>query len=771
MTIEADQCSTSHISSPPRYTDEPPRLSVCLEELLLGEDRAAEGAEVPALVPDGTKLRTGEGAGWVGTAVRWITDVLLYRSVGEAWEMPAGRNDVVDPEDPEEKWARAIEERFLGHAYGGPNITAQIPKLPPPDPEASDPYEDDESEAAEDCRAPDIGERMVLYIYQRFQPKVARWRQATNDKIWWGAGPASIDWQDNDDPCYSIWMACQYLATYVNLARGFTLEEHLNRAGFTAGQCGHVRIFNMKDGGTWFSTAGAPEQSAWATIESSQLSVPAQFQRADDAGKTPLGPGTIYTFNPYGDAKSKVVKVPRSACYWDDDNHTWVVDPQNKAAVRVELASAKAVADHNKQVDDANRYMAATKALEGTLVGAALGALAPTVAAKAGQDKKSVVTDGNVTAVPPDPMKPKDKPVEGEELVEATLVFHAQVPGSHIFAVLRRWQNAKGERVFQVLDTNSHPQTARKPEDKSLEDAARREYAMWNRTSHGGIYCGQYLGVIPLSAGNKFVGMGTMPEVDGSKLETMTEHLMKCRPVGLARLVVTLPERWNPKYPGIPPELSVADVLYVSRAALMWGPKEQENYPISQYLLSLNNMPYYKSLQAFWLIYAPCEELARVMFARGAREKTLDALVDEATELRRRRNEAARDPKAKKPYPPKFYNYTSIKLTTVLTHDANGKPRVAWRGNDLTGTTGTGAPPKPIKTLFMDTSFAYRPEPKELNELERAQRDILAEYVHPSFKVDEISQLEVPPYLTAAGVDPDKGHTDPLTGRWEADTL
>ncbi len=760
----------TELSEPGTYTDEPPRLSVCINEVLVGEDRMAPDATVGATFPaSAADFFSEKTAGYIGEVISWIVDDCLLKTPNfmvkksvfdPIWDnAKAARNDITSKYDEdqmaEERWARRVEETFWGVAYGGPNITAAIPKLPI---EEEDPYDSDP--LAEQSVKPDIASRQVPYIYQRFQPKFLKW-SVVNADGWWKGFPADAakeeNWLKNDDPCYSLWMACQFLATYMNLARGLTIEEHMNLAGFVAGQCAHNRVFNTADRaggiGKWLGTAPKNPDKPYGHVPKA-LTIEAAYKAAEAEGAT-FGPGTIVTFNPYGDTKSKEVLVPLSVCKWDDNEGGWVVDYTSKktrnAAIAVELASAKGVADHNKEVEAAKKRKEELEKSAPVMGIGIYGGLMEQVrqgelqqaTAVADQGKQDVTSQGHVMAVPPDPTKKEQ--VDSGPVVWAKMVFHAQVPGSHIYAGLRNWKKADGTRVLQVLDTNSHPQTNAKRGEK-VEDSVASEYLMWKRTSNWGIYCGQYVDGI----GGNFVGFGTMPKVDKGKLDEMTAHLARCRPVGFARLVITVPEIENPKYPGIPPTSSDKDILYVRPAAVMWGHSSKANFSMAKYALSLRNTPYYQSLQAYWLIYAPCTELARVMYAPGAREKDLATLIDEATDLRKRINEGVRNPKDRKPYPPKFIEGHSMRLTIILTHDRQGKSRVVWRGNELKGLAGQGMPSKAIKSVFMDASIAYQvpPAPDKMTDLQRVQRDPLVEYIHPSFKKNGITSIEVPDYLS-----------------------
>jgi hypothetical protein len=666
--VSADHAS--HLSDVPTYNEEPPRLSVCINEVALMPDRLAEGADPAATLPTEDDPATPAGAKWVEAKAAWIVEMLQKVPIDLAWFAPAGRLDLQYDDLLGEAWARKVEELLLGAAYGGPEITANLPKKSP------------------------FAKKAGLYIYQRFQPRFVSWEQVSNDKLWWKGVPADAVWETNDDPAYSLWMACQHLATFINLARGVTVEEDLNRAGFGAGQCGHITVFN-DGGGTWYGTGKVPEGRSWKQVGTDVLEVPKAFETAPD-----LGAGTIFTFNPYGDAKYKVIKVPPSVLLQEDgevvmgDDGFPALDPTKKKEVLdLELKSAQAVQEHNKDL-------------------------------KKGEARQDVAVDGS--------------PDEG---VNARIPLRAQVSGSHIFAVLRRWKLADGTQGFQVLDTHAPTDKAQKPGQKPGE-AKLREYGMWDRTSYNGIFCGEAKRRVGAGAGTKFVGFGVVSKQ--ADAQEMLAHLRKLRPVGVARLVISKREHEDPKRKWLGKLLTENDLLYVSRGVAMWGAGPEDNYPISKYLWSLRNTPYYMNLQAFWLIYAPRQELAEVMFAAGARGQSLDELVRAAEEKREENNARVMNPKDRKPL--RCIEGAAIRITTLLSHDAMGKAKVLWRGKDGSAS-GDGSPPKLIKNLFMDGSILYRFQPKEPTALEAAQRSLLAEYVHPGMGT---LGLELPAYLAGA---------------------
>lgn len=140
-----------------------------------------------------------------------------------------------------------------------------------------------------------------------------------------------------------------------------------------------------------------------------------------------------------------------------------------------------------------------------------------------------------------------------------------------------------------------------------------------------------------------------------------------------------------------------------------------------------------------------------MMFAEGARNKDLATLVKEANAMRAMLNETKPPDKRKEM---KYIQGQAISLTTVLTHDAKGLSRVVWRGNCMTGMTGEGMPSKAIKSLFMDTAPAFMPiDPAKMTDLQRVQRDLLIEYIHPSFTKNGVTAISVPAYLTGAEAD------------------
>jgi hypothetical protein len=199
-----------------------------------------------------------------------------------------------------------------------------------------------------------------------------------------------------------------------------------------------------------------------------------------------------------------------------------------------------------------------------------------------------------------------------------------QLPGSHIQGILR--VHASGEKV-QVFDTGigAHLGLLKKTKSEAVVPEAG-----------GGLTADGYRHPLVASfdrsatsheasgaqigsgVGNSFGGMG-VPGPSPVDLGAQTEWLRGARPVGLVRFAITIGPKGK--------NLTKNDVLYVSPLRPMYGPAASENFPISRLLWSLRNTPGFSDFRPWWLVYAPKGMLARAMWAEDGRSMSLGDFV------------------------------------------------------------------------------------------------------------------------------------------------
>ncbi len=508
------------------------------------------------------------------------------------------------------------------------------------------------------------------YIYSRFEAEDAE-------------GKA------NSDPAYPIAVACQHLTTHGALARGIKLKPQLNNAGIPASQRA-VTLSVFKDGpGKWYTNKPIRILGVEAPVDAAAFEITTNAVAFDaKAAKKKLvnfGPGTVYTYNPmlhteYTFAEVREEQLVRNAKGEIDFGEDGSPRVQPGVAQQTELAA-----------QDLKRSIASLGLTVSIDTATALSVKNDPTIPEAEKNKAGVYT--------------------------AKLMHSAQLDGSHASMILRIYdgRDASGNAspVVQLLDTSAHT------------EGAAADYYMFSRPGQeAGIFASEARATVPGEQG-KFVGLGTLPPLT-SDAEKHLEAMRKARPVGLARLVVA-------RAPAdAKTEMGEDDILFVSRMIPMWSRQDpKRNYSIARLLLSLRNTPYHASLRAFWVMYAPCGALAEVMWATGARSKTLDTMAGEAVS---KANELA-DPKkpALKPGERENADRARTRLATgldtlpvaIVSHDSAGLAQQIWR-NHL-APVGQGTPPKIMRELFIETrcpSIAFlQKKLKELDNAYRAERD------------------------------------------------
>lgn len=596
MGTSAPSGTTATVSPPALQAERPPRLATAINNVIVDPDRTTDGSDT---LPGGEALTAPR----LTEIMEWIAN-LLDDDAGwsKVWEAEGGLHPHPEQLDAtglaEEAWAKGMDELFLGTAYGGPSIIANLP----------------ESE-----------------LFDRFAAS-------------------------SSDPAYSLFVACQHLTTYGALGRGLSFTDDLKRCSMPANQSAAGLPVFTSGKGQWYTSnptgVGPTQPGAPPPTAPAKKITPEQAFNADVVVTVApgFGGGTIYTYNPLGHTET----IPTDAWFGDTyvgPDGKLYVDP--KVATPLVVATGNAVTEANKMLQDA------AKAVSGAIPG--LNVAAP----------QTDMLDGVVDALAPLGIPEHLKARAGK--VPANLpVRGIQLEGSHISMVLRKYTTSSGpppHQAVQMFDTTGHGMP---PGVGGSSESTLRDYPMFAPLSYNGIYGGEAYGngqsKIPSGTG-RFVGMGTLPPLaDASAIDG---HLKRARPVGVARLVI-IDTRANPKEP------TVDDVVFISRAVLMWSTASPtRNYSISRLLFSLRNTPHRKALKAYWVVYAPRNQLSVSMWADGARTRGLDEMegVEE-----------------------KVYNVAMC--VAILGHDDDGRAQEIWRNR--TGSSN-GSPPRILRSLFVDT--------------------------------------------------------------------
>ena len=445
----------NNVSPPSPSPDQPPRLAVCLNDTPVEPDREKLRATDETADPPGNKLKDSakiltpevvtKVLTWIGTR--------LDEGLNDAWAGPAGKNDEFNLMDGEEKWARAFSEMFLGCPYGGPGEMYRLARF--------------QQKADGD-----------ILFYQRLQAKFWKWedvmarRGIKRPKGW--APPADADKVTNTDPAYSIVVACQQLATYVVVSRGFSVEEDMSAVGLAAHDDSDREIY-AKDGAKWYPTrgTGAVSGDTLCNVQAaSKLDVPPR-------------PGTVYVYDP-------MMYVTVKTFYLKDEE-------------AFQMDNGQFVLKDGQKVQDLKKQNAvARQALE----------LAFKKGRTAEQDI-SLDSSGNLSQGGPG-LSPYPRTISG------------QLSGSHAAAALRYFKlktGAKADRpVGQLFDTNALASMVNDYPSHSLFQSVK----------YNGIFDGNFYEAMP--NGYKLIGMGVPP--DAERIGDEADWLAKARPVGLARLVL-----------------------------------------------------------------------------------------------------------------------------------------------------------------------------------------------------------------------------------------
>jgi hypothetical protein len=597
--IQAAFEAIAKVSNPAAHPGAPPRLVVCLNNTETDVPEGAIGAG-PYLESELDKMDPAT----LTTILAWIEE-RLHRSLDEAWAGPAGRNDDFDDSEGEEAWARALSEIAFGMRYGGPGqayfgnskwdsyIFSRIQRR-------SVNYEE-ACKARKDATFP--ATHLEIQAYKLKLKNEGKTLESAMDA--------------NADPAVSIASACQHLATYGVLTRGFTLEQHLDGANLAASQNKGKPLFDEKKGGMWYPTNVAHLRVPVATgVEP----VPAAKGAPADSSQAipvPLRPGSAYCYNPFGDAKYTTAWVPPD----------WVkVDEKGVPQLKKEHVG--------KSLDTVVEEEGVLKKPR---------ALINDTDKNASLVEEIATSDPKYLNLPPEHLTVQvDVPVSGQR------------KGSHINLVLRI---SKDKKKIQLLDTtNGHP----------LDEHVA--HTLMAPVERAGIYDGNF--VSQVYQGTTFCGLGVPPEPPEDLLG-MAEFIRRARPIGLLRLVIT--ER-------VPPTKMTDDhILYASKMFRMYGDGDDDNFHISRCVWALRNMPGFTKLQGWFIIYTPQGELARMMWEHGARTRRLADMEPVVYAAKKKKYELKKaNPKRDKkkdplvePTPGLSYMH-DYRDTVVLTNAPNG---------------------------------------------------------------------------------------------------
>ncbi|MFO0614805.1 MAG: hypothetical protein U0414_19615 [Polyangiaceae bacterium] len=416
----------------------------------------------------------------------------------------------------------------------------------------------------------------IKYIYRRFSIDPD------------GTGDTSIP----ADPAVSLAMACQHMTSYGMLARGIS-SSRMSHVGIAASQ----------------STAGLPlfaNSNAWFAQQPTQIvgrkdPLPVQpLSNADahDAAyvtkKIPgYGPGTVYTYNPLKYDTTVLGIVPMDETRSTDGNSTPLMKqgPANRYAMQMQK---DAVADNTSVL---GKLLGTNETGLGNLQSG--DAVAKDAQAKGRDLGTTERTDAN------------GKTYKVPNVV-ARIGVAMQYEGSHASMVLRTYlpagAAADAPKMVQLFDSGAR--TAPYPAD----------YPVVAKLGYQGHLCGEgYTNPIPGSVDN-FVGLGVVPPIDASL--DLRKFLGDARLVGVARLAIldsTIKEG---------PE----QVIFMSRAIPLWAYRGSSfvRLSIARLAWSLRNTPYRDRLVVHWGVFSPTGHLAKVMWAEGARDKTLSTMIAEA---------------------------------------------------------------------------------------------------------------------------------------------
>ncbi|WP_437601951.1 hypothetical protein WMF28_10065 [Sorangium sp. So ce590] len=728
------------------YGDEPPRLTVAINDMAAG-------------APDGTvfgddgvrpeRHEVPEGAisrpETIGDVLAWIDQRIRVFPMDQVWLTQAGplMNWCADPK--EEQWAQAVTEVLFGATYGGPGSSYDmgtkkgVARFPAsenwetyifsriqrryrstlarkskkykvtyghynveswlkPDPirddlgnarpqgEASSPPDGsgppDDSLLANDEEAPVVGPMKDGRLLE--DPMGPRWQE-----------------QKNDDPAVPIVVACQHLATYGALTRGFRIER-LDSIGYAAQfATGGLAIFSGKpaapgdepppQGGRWYTLHSAAADKASAGPDAGASSPPVAYEdllKVERARQLspPLTPGTIFVFDPDAGAQKVTLYLSR----YEDECLREKILLKHFAARKTPGAQEveSPYSQKNRVAPDYQQDFELAKPKKDPLLLKDLRYFE-----KRGDAVNADITRAKIEAKLKEDLATWEyqKALALDTKTSAVVIdLKKQLDGSHIHYALRVH---KDKPLVQLMDTGNGANFWAKIKGESRESPGR-----------GALVEFMQAGIVDGGAQNKvgpgqmlgFCGMGVTPPPP-EDLGEMATFIKRARPVGLFRLVLTL----RPSKAMMTPN----DVLYVSRLARMYGSSPEQNYTIAQMLWGIRNTPGFTNLQPWVIFFIPRGVLARSMWAHGGREMTLSMFM----------SEVAHNYKTELGDPPSLRLYKHYFPAVAITNngrqhaDYAGKAQFQCRWKYMSGGSGKAEPgaawPPAIENKLKETAW------------------------------------------------------------------
>jgi hypothetical protein len=603
--------SVSVIASPSPYGEQPPRLCAGINDSLTDASPTAKFAPSAKPIP-GPKPKKGEKAepqfaaeqsvpvtdtvdATTPAAVTKILDWVsgrIDKPLDDAWKSQVSQTTLWAPTGgPEEDWAKAFTEAFLGITYAGVGQTYQI-----------------------DPRNPDKFQPMM---FRRIEKKLRR-RAAdvTCVQSWDNLVPLTADADcDNDDPAIPIGAACQHATTYGVLTRGFTLDSMGNASNPAVGLAASIATWDMplfggqgydKPLGSTAPLAGIhlpkpipPPPKGSPPPDPTPESLNSHWIDLGNAIPGGFGPGSIVVYDPnrraatapslymnpyelakYGpDATAVYGKYFKSRDSDNDGagftNKAW----ENKDRPATE--SATEIKAQQDRLDTVNKRIA-DRQLQG---------LKP----KATDTQEQTIFQ-NLLKKAQDNLAAHPDTTSREEL---KYPGPRQYDGCHIWFCLRKHPT---KPLIQTFDVSARDSPGQLAETKSDSIFAMQGEGVADGSKSTRIY----------DLNNAFTGIGVLPS---HTVGADQVNLLKAaRPVGLMRLAITKVVKG---------QVSPTDVLYVSRLTRMYGNSSTQNYWVSKLLWSVRNLPGFSTVRAWWIVYAPRGRLANAMWAYKARSMTL----------------------------------------------------------------------------------------------------------------------------------------------------
>lgn len=625
------------------YGDEPPRLCAALND---ARTDAPDGTvfDDTAGVPREHHIQPPYDDKTIVSILKWIAG-RLDRPLAEVWFTQLGClvnwMDTSADGIAEETWAEALAEAFLGLTYSGPIqlYNMSVPVLPRL------------MDGRTMLRAEN--ESWEQYCFRRIEQKYPRQLMHIEDNRAYGAYdlkswdepiPVEYDPYDSDsewethtntDPAIPVGVACQHQTTYGALTRGIPLDWLGNASnpavGFMASDaCSGMPAFGELQKPNMPSPYGDAKPlvtdpsppGKWVAPSPSVLLI-------NKALAEGFAPGTIVVLDPDSGAGVKSVELYLSD--YEKQSHVYRSVLKKYFFTRGAVGSGQfsdAMTKSDRKAP-ASEYVAE---IDGkislndqkiTRLTNEITELDTKIANEKNQNEKFKLTEKRRTKQANlDEANQKKKYLADQKTLAAkdatskyTYTFTEQLPGSHIYFVLRVKADKKAWQPFDVSIGEALGHLKPTGADVILGRGG------------GGHLDGYKMVDIPPGEGKQFAGFGVLPKVSAQALTDSAAFVRRARPVGLCRLLISERGRMVNKkyYPGLADK---NQVLYISRLLPMYGPNPDQNYTISKLLWSLRNTPGFSDLQCWFVICAPQGLLAKCMWAEGARSMTLKQFMD-----------------------------------------------------------------------------------------------------------------------------------------------